>query len=239
VLAVTGGFIVAIWNIVTDASPGGFTFRVWTISDAAGCLLIAPVIVSWREFRVRRSGGLPMPAFIGGGIAAILFLGGIVLVFMATGRSGFTDDFAYAPLLFLALVALLWGVRGASLAALAGTLLALAFTARGKGPFAGTEGFLGDAVLEVQGYAVAIALTGLLIAVLAAAQRNALRAAREWQTRFEAAIGAHRLLAYEWDPVSGRLVVPGDAHALLGVAPSKLGTLADWLALSRRTRANG
>jgi hypothetical protein len=39
--------------------------------------------------------------------------------------------------------------------------------------------------------------------------------------------GAHRLLAYEWDPASGRLVVSGDARELVGVAPAKLATLAD------------
>ena len=58
-----------------------------------------------------------------------------------------------------------------------------------------------------------------------------MRAAREWRTRFEAAIGAHRLLAYEWDPVSGRIVVTGDSAQLVGVPPARLATLADWLAL--------
>ncbi len=110
----------------------------------------------------------------------------------------------YVPIVFMALVALLWGTRGATLAAFAGALIAMVNTAQGEGPFAGVEGFLGDPELEVEGYALAIALTGLLIAVLAAAQRNAARDARDWQTRFEAAIGAHRLLAYEWDPASGQ-----------------------------------
>jgi hypothetical protein len=104
-------------------------------------------------------------------------------------------------------------------------------TAQGEGPFAGVEGFLGDPELEVEGYALAIALTGLLIAVLAAAQRNAVRAARDWRTRFEAAIGAHRLLAYEWDPASGSMVVTGDAAALVGMPAERIATLADWLAL--------
>ncbi len=75
-------------------------------------------------------------------------------------------------------------------------------------------------------------MTGLLIAVLAAAQRNAMRVARDWQTRFEAAIGAHRLLAYEWDPVSGQIAVTGDAAALVGVPATGIGTLADWIALA-------
>ena len=73
----------------------------------------------------------------------------------------------------------------------------------------------------MQGYTATIALTGLLVAVLAAAQRNAMRAARDWRTRFEAAIGAHRLLAYEWDPASGAFVVTGDTAALVGVPPAR------------------
>ena len=58
-----------------------------------------------------------------------------------------------------------------------------------------------------------------------------MREARDWQTRFEAAIGAHRLLAYEWDPASGRMIVTGDSAELLGVPAARLATLADWLAL--------
>jgi len=131
----------------------------------------------------------------------------------------------------MALLALVWGLRGATFAAAAGALIALVFTKAGKGPFAGIQGYLGDPALEAQAYIVAISLTGMLIAVLAASQRVAAREAREWQTRFEAAIGAHRLIAYEWDPASGRMVVTGDTAQLLGTAPARIATLADWLAL--------
>jgi hypothetical protein len=58
-----------------------------------------------------------------------------------------------------------------------------------------------------------------------------MREARDWQARFTAAIAAHRLVAYEWDPATGRFLVTGDTAQLLGVAPGKLATLADWLAL--------
>jgi hypothetical protein len=54
--------------------------------------------------------------------------------------------------------------------------------------------------------------------------------AREWKTRFEAAIGAHGLIAYEWAPESGELVVSGDTTDLVGLPAQKLATLADWLA---------
>ena len=87
----------------------------------------------------------------------------------------------------------------------------------------------------MQGYAAAIALTGLLIAGLAAGQRTRVREARDWRTRFEAAIGAHRLVAYEWDPVSGAFV--GDRrHAQHCWACRRRDRDARRLAAARRAR---
>ncbi len=136
----------------------------------------------------------------------------------------------YPPILFIALVALAWGARGASLTAFAGALIALFNTVHGGGPFAAVEGFLGEANLEVQGYAAAVAVTGLLVAVLASRERIAWREARDWRTRFEATIGAHRLIAYEWNPDTGALAMTGDTAQLVGVAPARASRrLADWL----------
>src|SRR4030095_11458422 len=114
------------------------------------------------------------------------------------------ESLTYVPIVFMALLALLWGTRGATLVAFLGALIAMVNTAQGQGTSAVVEGFLGEANVEVEGYALAIALTGLMISTLEASQRLAMLAARDWQTRFEATIGAHRLLAYEWDRARGR-----------------------------------
>ena len=132
--------------------------------------------------------------------------------------------------MFFVLVALLWGTRGATLAALVGALIAIAQTVRGLGPFIDRDGLFGDTALNAQGYAAALAMTGLLVATLVEGQRVAASRAREWKTRFEAAIGAHGLIAYEWAPESGELVVSGDTTDLVGLPAQKLATLADWLA---------
>jgi integral membrane sensor domain MASE1 len=234
-LALCGAAIATAWHVAGSGGQAVSTFRVWALSNFIGSLLVAPMIISWSQFKARRSGGLPMINFIGGAIACVLFLGSLWLLFDAREGTRFTgsvgQSLTYIPIVFMALTALLWGTRGATLAAFLGALLAILNTAQGEGPFAGVEGFLGEAELEVQGYAVAIAMTGLLIAVLDVAQRTAMRAARDWQTRFEATIGAHRLLAYEWDPASGRIVVTGDSAQLVGVPPAALASLADWAAL--------
>ncbi len=235
-LALIGAGLATAWHVATGGPVPGATFRIWTLSNFIGTLLVAPVVVTWARLRIRRSGGMTMPVFAAGAVACALFLVSVFILFDAAPGSQFGGlagrALTYVPIVFMAIVAVLWGTRGATLAAFVGALIAMVNTAQGEGPFAGIEGFLGEPELEVEGYTVAIAMTGLLIAVVAAAQRNAMRVARDWQTRFEAAIGAHRLLAYEWDPVSGQIAVTGDAAALVGVPATGIGTLADWIALA-------
>lgn len=233
--ALTGAALATAWHVADGGTAATATFRVWAQSNFLGMLLVAPVVIAWARLKIRRSGGLTMPAFAAGAVACALFIGTMWLLFDAKPGTRFGDSagetLTYVPILFLAPVALLWGARGATLAAFAGALIAIVNTAQHEGPFVGAAGFLGDDEFEVQAYVLTISLTALLIAVLAAAQRHAMRAAREWQTRFEAAIGAHRLLAYEWDPASGRMLVTGDAATLVGVPAATIGSLADWLAV--------
>ena len=233
-LAILGALLATVWHVAVGGTTPGSTFRLWIVSNFIGTLLVAPMIVAWARFRVRRSGGMTMSGFAAGAVACALFLGSMQFLFdvhVETRFGSMGQSLTYAPIVFMALVALLWGTPGATLAAFLGALIAIVNTAQNEGPFAGVEGMLGEAELEVQAYTLAIALTGLLIAVLEAGQRHAMREARAWQTRFTAAIGAHRLIAYEWDPVSGKIVLTGDSTQLLGVPPERLANLADWLAL--------
>ncbi len=234
-LGLLGAVLATSWHVAAGGNDGATTFRVWALSNFIGTLLVAPMMIAWSHFKLRRSGGMPMPVFAAGAVAAVLFLGSLWLLFDRPVEQRFFGSvgptLTYIPIVFMALLALLWGTQGATLAAFLGALIAVFNTAQGEGPFAGIAGIIGEPELEVEAYALAIALTGLLIAVLAAAQRNAMRAARDWQTRFEATIGAHRLHAYEWDPTSGRMVVTGDVPQLLGNTPTSLASLADWLAL--------
>jgi integral membrane sensor domain MASE1 len=224
-----GGVAAAAWSAADESAPFAEVLHVWASSCIAGGLLVAPLVIAWHGFRARRSGGLAMPAFLAGAVMAVLFLGGVWLHFASLGESGLADELTYLPLLFLVVVALLWGARGATLVAFAAALIAVAYTVAGRGPFVGAEGVLGEDVLEVQAYAATMALAALVVAALAAGQRRAMLEARDWRTRFEAAIGAHGIVAYEWDPASGRLVLTGDTDRMLGRAAQRYATLADWL----------
>ena len=233
ILALTGAVIVGLWGGLAGASDAWRTFRVWLVGNFVGMLLVAPFVAAWAQFRAKRSGGLTMSSFAGGAVACALFLICVYVLFSAHAEASFlqsfADDLTYLPFVFFVVVALLWGTRGATLAALIGALIAIAQTVRGLGPFIDGRGLAGDTALNAQGYAAALAVTGLLVATLVEAQRVAAWRAREWKTRFEAAIGAHGLIAYEWAPQSGQLVVSGDTSDLVGLPAQKLATLADWL----------
>ena len=233
VQAIVGAALAAIWNVMSGGSEAVRTFNVWSLAGFVGATLVAPLVMTWSGFRLKRSGGLAMPQFAAGAVACLLFLGSLLMIFSGDTERRFGGSvgtgLTYVPVLFMSVIALTWGARGASLVAFIGALIALFNTIRDSGPFAAVDAFVGEAELEVQVYVAILALTGLLIAALEARQRNALLEAREWRTRFEGAIDAHRLLAYEWDPVGGGFVVSGDTTTHLGVPAAKLSTLADWL----------
>ena len=233
VQAVVGAALAAAWNVVSGGSEGMRTFNVWSLAGFVGAILVAPLVMTWSAFRPKRSGGLTMPQFAAGATACLLLLGSLYMIFSGDTQQRFGGSIGtgltYIPVLFMSVVALTWGARGASLAAFIGALIALFGTIRDSGPFAAVDAFVGEAELEVQVFVAIVALTGLLVSALEARERKALLEARDWRTRFEGAIGAHRLLAYEWDPVGGSFAVSGDTLANLGVPAAKLATLADWL----------
>ena len=82
----------------------------------------------------------------------------------------FGDPF---PALLFILVALLWGSRGVTLAVLVAAMIAVTQTVRGFGPLIGSAEPFGDAVLNAQGYAVAISMAGLLLATVVERRRLA------------------------------------------------------------------
>jgi len=233
VQSLIGATLAAAWHVATGGQAGSRTFGVWLLADVVGAILVAPLVITWAAFRAKRSGGLTVPQFVAGAIAFALFAGLLFELFTGDTRARFGGTMGtaltYLPVLFMSVIALTWGARGASFAAFCGALITLFNTIREHGPFAALDDYVGEAELEAQVFVAAVALTGLLIAALAARERRALEEARDWRTRFEGAIGAHRLLAYEWDPVGGAFLVTGDTASHLGVASSKIASLADWL----------
>jgi integral membrane sensor domain MASE1 len=234
---VLGGVLDAFFSTfalqLLGIAPTAHGWMARFMPGVIGCLIGAPFVVAWSDFRAKRSGGPSGQNFYLGlcwfvlmiVTATVAFDGPVAIAVL--GDMGY--ELAYLPILFVVLVALVWGQRGLTLALIVLAMIAAVNTVQGEGPFASAHTFFGDALLEVQGYIGAAALVGLLMAAIIATRNQALRDAAAWKVRFEAALMGSRQLMYEYDPVTGLFSWGGSVHALMGIPPEQLGTLAAFL----------
>lgn len=213
-------------------SPAG-QWRLWIVSGTVGALVMTPLLFAWAGLRAKRSGGPTMSDLALGGAFLLLMVIAALVVFRGDTATRFSGSvgisLTYLPLAFLVLGALAWGARGATLATFVLAAIAVLYTERGEGSFAGIDGFLGEGILEVQGYVAAAALLTLMVTALQGSQQRALREATDWRIRYEAVIGANDQLLFELDPRSGKVNWAGDTRRLLGVEPEQIDSLPAYL----------
>jgi hypothetical protein len=180
-LAATGAVLIGLWDYFTGRPDVWRTFGVWLISNFAAILLLTPFVAAWAQLQFKRPATRTLLSIAGGAVAFLLFVLCVRALFgVPAGRSPplFAAGFSCLSILLFVLVALLWGVRGATLAALIAAMVAITQTVRGFGPFIGSDEPFGDAVLNAQGYAVALSMAGLLLATVVERRRLA-RARRQ------------------------------------------------------------
>jgi integral membrane sensor domain MASE1 len=230
--ALGGWLAVELWQWQRPGVQAWVEWRAWAFSTAVGLLLVAPLVTAFRGFRVRRSGGLPMPQFLGGAAAFAAFIAAVLVVFADHAEQRFgsiASTLAYVPMPFLLIASLLWGPRGGALATLAGALLIITRTAHGGGPFAVVESFPGEAVIEVQGFVAVWAIVLLLARALSEGRRSALDHARTWRLRYERTLLAVNVASVEYDAVTGRATWGEGAAQVLGPAIADVASVNAWL----------
>lgn len=207
-------------------------WRAWAFSTIVGILLVAPVIVAFKGFAIKRSGGMPMKQFGAGAAMFALFLLTALIVFNQSVHSrfgGIAPTLTYLPMPFLLLASMFWGPRGGALATLGGAVLIIWLNAHGGGPFAVNEGFPGESVIEVQAYVWVWAVLLLAGRALNDARRIALVTARDWQLRYERTLQATGVASVEFDAVTGAAVWGESAQAVLGPEAAQIRNIRDWL----------
>jgi len=175
-LALTGAVLVGLWDHFTGQPDPWRTFRVWLVGNIAAILLLAPFIAAWAQLQLKRPDTRTLLSIAGGVVACVLFVLCVRALFGApAGRNPgwFAVAFTGLSTVLFVLVALLWGARGATLAALIAAMIAITQTVRGFGPFVGSDQPFDDAVLNAQGYAVALSMAGLLVATIVERRRLA------------------------------------------------------------------
>src|SRR5262245_55952815 len=156
---------------VIPADELGRVFRTWTLGDARGVLVVAPVLLTW----------------VAGGVKGIgrreLVEGAIVLsALVALAELPPQRDVPYIVFPVLLWAALRFGPRGAATAIFVVCSIAVWNTAENDGPFVRES--LTDSLLSTQLFIATAALTSLLLAAVTAERTraaNALAATEEAQ----------------------------------------------------------
>ncbi|SFB11124.1 Integral membrane sensor domain MASE1 [Collimonas sp. OK607] len=227
--------IGAAWYLLVQQVPFWPTARIWAASDLVGILIVTPVLAGWSRFHAMRSGGMDRSDFLLG-LAAFVALGATAfIIFDGHGISNFSAgvNFAltYVPLFFVAVVTLLWGGRGGSLAVAMLAFFALLNTVQGEGPFAAfADTYSKHSLLEAQLYLAVAALLSLLISALKTTREQLHEDAAQWKNDTELALTASRQLVYNIDPHSKKLCWHGDLQGLLGVTNTAFSDLDQVLA---------
>lgn len=230
--SIGGTLAVELWRGQRPGADPLAEWLTWTLSTAVGLLLMGPVAVAFRGFRIKRSGGMPMRDFVGGAVAFTAFVVAALIVFgdnVAERFGTLASTLAYVPMPFLLLASLLWGPRGGAIATLAGCVLIVWRTAHGGGPFAIAEGFKGEAVVEVQGFVAAWAIVMIVMRALSQDRNTALAQARSWRLRYERTMQAIGVASVEYDAVTGRAIWGESAAQVLGPSIGDIASLSEWL----------
>ena len=212
---------VASLRLGNEVGPGeqGPVWLTWWLGDAAGALLVTPLILLWsRDPDLRRFRGRALET---AALALVVLLGGLV-VFGGVVRI----DGAAAPVDFACIPALLWaafrfGPRATVTATALLSAVAVAGTLQGHGPFVVADPNV--SLLLLQAFMATIAVTALAVAVSVWQGERAalaLRASEEIhrlaERRAVFLAEASAILASSLDPATtlrtvSRLVVPAFA----------------------------
>ena len=143
------------------ASAFGSTWRAWWLGDALGDLVIGSLLLAWNEVAHVRPRDMPRTEAIA--VGTLLVVLASLLFFRRSAASealAFLEAYALFPPLIWA--ALRFGLRGATVATLVLSVIALTGTALGCGPFVRER--LADGLFFLQSFMGVVASTGLVLA---------------------------------------------------------------------------
>ncbi|GAA5234320.1 MASE1 domain-containing protein [Verticiella sediminum] len=226
---IANALLDVLWISYAEDQPFLSVAVPWALADAAGVLIVAPVVLDWTQFRARRSGGPSRRDFALGAAAFVAMLFVTHVLFDGNTAERFPGSVGFAltwmPVVLAVVIGLVWGARGGSLAVLLLAIQVLYQTAQGDGPFASLETRPGESVLEAQIYLAATAVLMLLLHTLRGTRELALEQAAAWRARFELALAGSNQLMYRYDPYRDLLEWGGDLESAFGMNHEQLDTV--------------
>jgi PAS domain S-box-containing protein len=190
---------------------------VWWAGDMLGLLVVAPVCFNWATRPLARDTRrvLEVVALVVGTAFAV-DLGLLQTAYLPVLRE---VEYKYLLFPFVVWAAVRFGPRGASLVTLAVAAVAVWQTARGGGPFVGSQG---GTLFSVAFYLLVLAMTGLLVAAAVWNERDrATRALQRSEERLHLALDAARMGIWYWSVEADLLVWDDNLRSLYGLSPGQ------------------
>ncbi|MDE2489689.1 MAG: MASE1 domain-containing protein [Elusimicrobia bacterium] len=162
----------------------GSAWLTWWLGDAAGVLLVCPLLLAWRPGAARRAGAA-------GGFetgAALALIGACAWFGFGGALDGVGHPFSFAPLLALIWLACRLDARATTGGAVLLAILIQWRTLRGEGAFASGSAAAAD-LLFASAYAAAAALTAFLLRALLAERRRVEEELRGARAALERRVG--------------------------------------------------
>jgi signal transduction histidine kinase len=189
---------------VISASELDDVFRTWTLGDACGALVFAPVMLTWAAWGVQ---GIRRRHLIEGGV--------LLVVLLALAEVPAERDVPYVVFPALLWAALRLGPRGASTAILIVCSITVWKTAQDAGPF--VRDSLTDSLLATQLFIAIATVTSLLLAAVTAERVRAEAAQREMAGEQAALRRVATLVAADTTPSRVFAQVTEEVGRLLGL----------------------
>lgn len=168
-VSATVGATSLVWSGLAVPDDYLAIWLTWWLGDAAGSLIVAPVLILWATNpKIRWSASRT--------VEAVFLLATLLLVALAV--FGYQSTFAVRnyPLEFLLVPVIIWaayrfGQRETATATVVISAIAIVGTLQGLGPFART--LPNESLLLLQSFMITVAITGLGLAALVSERREA------------------------------------------------------------------
>ncbi|HEX5219018.1 MAG TPA: MASE1 domain-containing protein [Verrucomicrobiae bacterium] len=184
-IAVIGAPMVSAF---VSAFAGGtanywFFWRVWYLSEALACLMLAPAILSWITLARHKSGTIPMARRVEGTVLVTILAGVCFFAFTGNVQTGHgIPALVYLPLPFLLWAAVRFGPLGVNTALLIVACLSISGAVHARGPFVYSDETKG--VLSLQLFLATLSLPLMLLAAVIQESRARAQVLRESEARF-------------------------------------------------------
>ena len=187
-IAAASCLVASTWGVATlsvagavDAASFLDSWQTWWLGDVIGVVVFAPVFLTWRQsLQVGRK-----PWRVGESIASFTLLALSTAIVFLTPVAG---DGAASPLTYLPLPCLVWIAfrfrpSGVALGVCLLSVIAIATTANGSGPFGGEK--TSDSLLMLQVFIGLTAMMALAIAAAVTGHRQSERELRNFSVEME------------------------------------------------------